>query len=347
MAELDTPIIFIVGNSRSGTTMLARCLGRHSSIYQFEELHFFEQFIAPEQLTTPPTLPKAKAIKLTERLITTTRDGLFASVTEGQYTKEAEDVVGANEPLTAMSIYNDILLCETRKAGKVIPLEQTPRYLFLAENILEAFPNAHIVNLIRDPRDVMLSQKNRWKRGRYSDNGVPLIWTLRSWANYHAYLTPRIWSGAVKKSKAMEYHARFHTIGYESILKEPRKALQNLLDKLGLELEESLFQVRQIGSSTGQDKPESTGFDATRIGAWQKGGLSNAEIAICEKLAKDEMVYAGYNLSGVKGSFLGNGLKKLTLLPKLAFATCLNLSRFKSLGRVVTKRLNPNPNKVS
>jgi hypothetical protein len=35
-------MICIVGNSRTGTTMLGRILGRNSAIHTFSELHFFE-----------------------------------------------------------------------------------------------------------------------------------------------------------------------------------------------------------------------------------------------------------------------------------------------------------------
>ena len=33
--------IFIVGSSRSGTTMMGRILANHSDIFAFKELHFF------------------------------------------------------------------------------------------------------------------------------------------------------------------------------------------------------------------------------------------------------------------------------------------------------------------
>lgn len=35
-------VIFIVGNSRSGTTMLGRILGKSTYVHTFDELHFFE-----------------------------------------------------------------------------------------------------------------------------------------------------------------------------------------------------------------------------------------------------------------------------------------------------------------
>ena len=33
--------VFIVGNSRSGTTMMSRVFGNHPEIHAFNELHFF------------------------------------------------------------------------------------------------------------------------------------------------------------------------------------------------------------------------------------------------------------------------------------------------------------------
>ena len=37
----DTQQIFVVGSSRSGTTMMGRILDKHPSIFTFRELHFF------------------------------------------------------------------------------------------------------------------------------------------------------------------------------------------------------------------------------------------------------------------------------------------------------------------
>ncbi|WP_263786843.1 sulfotransferase [Salinibacter grassmerensis] len=43
----DHRCTFVVGSSRSGTTMMGRILGRHPAVYTFHELHFFEQMWSP------------------------------------------------------------------------------------------------------------------------------------------------------------------------------------------------------------------------------------------------------------------------------------------------------------
>ena len=43
-------IIFIVGNSRSGTTMFSRILNNHDEIFSFHEIHFFEELVSANEL---------------------------------------------------------------------------------------------------------------------------------------------------------------------------------------------------------------------------------------------------------------------------------------------------------
>ena len=52
---------------------------------------------------------------------------------------------------------------ETKKAGCSIPVRNTQDVFYIKE-ILELFPEARIINMVRDPRGVMLSQKRKWQR---------------------------------------------------------------------------------------------------------------------------------------------------------------------------------------
>jgi len=101
-----------------------------------------------------------------------------------------------------------------------------------------------------------------------------------------------------------------------------------------------MLQVSQIGSSTGHEKPEMTGLDKSRIGAWKKGGLTKAEIMICEKVAEPQMLEHGYRPSHERANPLEIVLLKASLPLKLAFAGLVNLNRVSNLRQAVARRLN-------
>src|SRR4051812_21254061 len=79
--------IFIVGNSRSGTSMVSKILGNNPSVYGFNELHFFEQLWYPEKNVRQVT--KKESINLFSELISLQREGLFANRNPEKYYEEA------------------------------------------------------------------------------------------------------------------------------------------------------------------------------------------------------------------------------------------------------------------
>lgn len=75
-SELDEQkIIFVVGNSRSGTTMLGRILGRASDVFTFNVLHFFEQMWQPQ--IPAERIKQETAIEYAARLMAVQRDGYY------------------------------------------------------------------------------------------------------------------------------------------------------------------------------------------------------------------------------------------------------------------------------
>ena len=67
-------MIFVVGNSRSGTTMMGRILGQHPDVYTFGELHFFGQLCVHHPFHLE--VPKANALKLAAALCCVQQEGL-------------------------------------------------------------------------------------------------------------------------------------------------------------------------------------------------------------------------------------------------------------------------------
>ena len=84
-------IIFIVGNSRSGTTMMRRVLGNHSNIYMLEELHFFEQLWSTSDKHT--VISQEEAQTLASKLLFIQRDGYLSAMSIDKYQSEAQEII--------------------------------------------------------------------------------------------------------------------------------------------------------------------------------------------------------------------------------------------------------------
>jgi hypothetical protein len=332
-------VIFIVGNSRSGTTMLGRVLGKHSRVHTFGELHFFEHQVDAATVCARSSWPLEKRFTLVERLLTTSRDGFFAKVVPGKYQDEAERVLADVEGDDPVSAYKSFLHYESRRNGKSIPCEQTPRYLFFVKEILDFFPGACVINIVRDPRDVLLSQKNKWRRRFLGAKNIPFSEALRAWVNYHPYTISRLWVAAVRTANRFEGNPRFVSIRFEDLLQQPEASVQSLCSFVGITFEPDMLKVPQVGSSAGMDKPEQKGIDRSRSGSWRNGGLTDVELAICQHVAAKELSSLGYVEEPVVIAAWRRWMSMSGFAFKVLLALLLNLRRTKNLRETLRRRL--------
>jgi len=335
-------MIFVVGNSRSGTTMMGRILGNHSSIHTFNELHFFETQLSTRDIRDAVKWDRSEQLLAIDKLMTRTREGFFKRVVPGTYRKDAVVIMGDAEFVDPMDLYSSFMFYETKRYSKEMPCEQTPRYLYYITEILEKYPNAYVINMIRDPRDVLLSQKNKWRR-RFllssKANAVPYFESLRSWANYHPYTMSKLWVSAIMVAREYEGCPHFTSIRYEDLLKDSDSVLRKVCSFLDVEFEPSMLKIPMIGSSTGADRPSQLGIDSGRAGVWRKGGLSAEDLLICQVVAGPEMIRQGYVADTAKASSLTIFRSAIMFLFKSPLAILLNLKRFRNVLDAVASRL--------
>ncbi|MDV7142071.1 sulfotransferase [Tropicimonas sp. TH_r6] len=331
-------VIFVVGNSRSGTTMTGRMFDRHSEVHCFQELHFFEQMVETGSIRDPGDWSEDRLLAMLERLLTSERDVLFAPVVPGRYGADARAILDRSQARDPVSVYGAFLQAEAERAGAIRPCEQTPRYLFQAEEILDAFPEARMLCLLRDPRSVLLSQKNKWRRRKLGASNMPAFWAFRAWVNYHPYTMSRMWVSASRRARRLQSHPRFLAIRFEDLAQSPETTVRKICDHAGLAYEPTMLEIGQIGSSTGKDRPDERGIDPGRIDAWQSGGLSGSEIALCEKVARADMAEWNYATSGRRLSPLVQAGQMTIFVFKSFAALLLNLRRSKNLIGTIRSR---------
>lgn len=329
--------VFIVGNSRSGTTMLSRIVGRHPDIFTFHETHFFEQLWQPT--LEPEPWSRQRATKVLERLLHHQRDGYFAKPRQGAHREEAREILrGLEEPYLPTGVYGRFLEHESRLHAKTIPCDHTPRNLFYLDEILDAFPSAKVLNPIRDPRDVLLSQKRKWKRRSLGATNIPAREAVRAWANYHPITMSLIWRRGVEVSRRHQADSRVKTFRYEDLVHDPAQMVRGLCEFLEVPFHAAMLDVPSVGSSIDRDQADSHGITAKSVGRWRQG-LGPSETRVCELLCRAQMENWGYEISGPPSAPLPLILLSLTWPIKSVLSLVMNIGRFRQLPVSIKRRL--------
>jgi hypothetical protein len=177
--------IFLVGCQRSGTTMLRLVLDSHSRLSCGPETRF---------------LPDLRRLvdRDWERL------SRFGFPREDWLRRIAEFFGGIHADYAA-------------SRGKVRWADKTPLYALSLDFVTEVFPDAQIVHLIRDGRDVVVSHRKRF--GYWS-----AVKCVVKWPRY--IHTARRFGAALPPD-------RYYELRYEDVVADPEKALRALFEFLG------------------------------------------------------------------------------------------------------------------
>jgi len=331
-------VIFIVGNSRSGTTMMRRVLGNHPHIYMLEELHFFEQLWSTADKTN--AVAKVAAINLASKLLFIQRDGYLSEMNIAKHIKEATTIIEAIEgPLYPHAILNGFLFYETNKNGKTIPCEKTPQDVFYINEILELFPGAKVVNMVRDPRGVMLSQKRKWQRRKMGAGFMTKKEQRRLKINYHPITISKLWNSSIRAAAKFQSHPKVHNMIFEGMVNDSEKEIKSLCHFLEIEFNANMLMIPQVGSSNEADKPNAFGIKTERAGNWEKGGLNKGEIYFCQRICGDYMQQYGYEIKKVNPNPFVIAYYYISFPIKIALALLFNLHRMKNIGEAIKRRL--------
>ena len=175
--------------------MMGRILGNHQGIFTFKELHFFGTIWTNN---SESTLDRKQQIDLLSRLLCIEKNGLFILDNISDFNVRASTMLANKDVSNPLSIY-ELFLAEITLDNKCfIACDQTPKNIYYFNEILSYFPNAKVINMVRDQRDVLLSQKNKWKRRFLGASAIPLSEAIRSYINYHPILSSKMWNSSLE-----------------------------------------------------------------------------------------------------------------------------------------------------
>lgn len=183
------------------------------------------------------------------------------------------------------------------QAGKARWAEKTPQNIRHLDWILERFPQASIIHIIRDGRDVVCSMRQhpdwRWSNGGWQKVLVPrsIEWYAKRWL------------GDTAAGMAWRADPRYVEVRYEDLVADPEAVLRTICDGIGVALDAAwLAQVSRRADDVPPDghagdvpgRPDYEGaVSSASVGRWRED-LTAAERREVVRLCGPRLRELGY-----------------------------------------------------
>ncbi len=212
--------IFLVGAARSGTTLLQYMLRSHPDIYfPTAESHFIIPFYRRRE-EYGDLSNRDNMISLLSDIYRARKRFFDEDMNNVEFDAgEMADLLLHEQRTTFPQVVAGLYEANARVENKRSWGDKTPYYILHLPTILEIFPNARIIHLIRDGRDCSISMLKRKH-------------DLQIFSTYHAAAT---WKKYVNAGQQFgrSHPDCYHEIRYEDILDKPEYSMLQLFRFLG------------------------------------------------------------------------------------------------------------------
>lgn len=283
--------------------MLNSVLSNHSEVLGLQELHFVGRQWHPGE---KQRWSLRKAQGQAAQLIATARRSIWnarPTADDKAIAEKALDGINANS-IDPASVYEGTLACLREEPAQIFVTDQTPRNIYYAGPLLERFPSALVIQMVRDPRAVLLSQKNRWQQRRLGASHIPIWNAIRVFVNYHPITASRLWRSALLAGVQISGHPRYARVIFEEFVANPRASVERLCDWIRIDFEKGMLEVPNVGSSNMPHEATRMGISSDVTDEW-KGTLPGADIWICQRMIGALLDKSGYETVNVGFPIVG------------------------------------------
>lgn len=273
----DSPI-FIVGCGRSGTTLLRLILNRHSRIAIPEETWFFPQLVGE----LPELMRGNWGLRISKRILDLNKVH-FPDLT----IRALEEVLTKINPTDIPSIVASVNIEYMSRTGKNRWGDKTPGYVMHLPLIKKLYPEAKVIHMVRDGRDVIPSILKYWSVGPQT---ASLIETAFYWKKH-------VNSGVELGAKL--FGVNYMELKYEDLAIDAESTIKKVCEFIGEEYQVEMLD-HQLDENVhvpnwewhNQTRKEIT---AMNVGKW-KTKLTNYELSVIQVIGKDLLNHYGYQL---------------------------------------------------
>jgi glycosyltransferase involved in cell wall biosynthesis len=315
--------VFVLGCPRSGTTLLYHMLLSSGNfvVYRAESQVF--NLLEPRFGDLRVERNKRKLLE------TWWHSSLF--IKTGLDADEIEKEVMANCQ-NAGDFLRIVMEAMARKQGVERWAECTPDHLLAIRRIKETIPNALVIHIIRDGRDVALSlEKQHWIRPFPWDQRKGLLAAALYWE----------WVVTQGRENGKSLGADYKEVHYEDLVGNPQSTLARLGEFIGQELDYA--HIERVGTGSVSQPNSSFGKDVSSgdfrpVARW-KASLSPQQLNEVEGLVGPTLVSLGYGSATAQaGQRAPVASEVMRTLYHSYFRTKLTLKTKTPLGRWFTSR---------
>jgi hypothetical protein len=291
--------LFLGGCPKSGTTLLLSLLDGHPKLVVLpEETHFVEERGSYMALDSY----QAKLCRLLEKSDLPVLGGLRRSQLREAPSTDARDYSGfdhhrfaslAAQFVAQPGMNDSLLFSETIRAYAVTVgsdwrhcvrwVEKSTGNEFCAEALFGLFPEAKLIQVLRDPRAVFASRKRRFLN--------------RSRCYTKAHRLVREWNRSSRQiPKLMDRRDQYLVVRYEDLVLAPRESLEKICRFVGIEFLPELFAPTRAGrkwQGNSSFHEAFSGISAQSVDHW-RNELTEDEIWWVEMHCRQGMRIAGY-----------------------------------------------------
>lgn len=287
----NQPPFFVVGAQRSGTTMLRLMLNKHPEVsVPFESGFIVDFFRVGQAYGDLAHEDNARRLLLDIAAHPLVRKGALVP---------SPDAVLRYPIRCYRDVVDAIFRVHALGQGKQRWGDKTPSYVTEVDTLRAIFPHCKIVHLVRDGRDVAISNRN-------------VEWGIRSLPRAAADWR---WKTLLAHKVGSVLGPDYLMVRYEDLVAQPEASLRRIAEFLGIEYTPAMLDYPDGGAA--QMPLESMRWhrnsirapDVALVGQWKRA-MARSDRIIFEQCAGDALKTFGYELEG-RSSTLGSRLRNL------------------------------------
>jgi hypothetical protein len=261
--------VFIIGGSRTGSTMLKTILSTSREICLNDEMLVLCPWWLRDDVATnirkhvgPLDAPDAL-----ERLM----DLLYSGVPFGWFWSEAERLLDrdmmrnelSQRPLTLQNIFHALLIVHAGARNRARIGAKFPTHYSYTDKLLEWYPNCLLLHTTRNPKAVYASQAKKYV-------SPDQTWLERAYMRFRQFVHINIqitWTARLHKQLCDLPNYRL--VRYEDMVLNPESEIQSICEFLEIEFLPDMLTPKRYGSSFEKPGVVGAGIEKASLQRWQ------------------------------------------------------------------------------